>query len=43
MRFFYRVEELMYTDPGDLLPKRRRLMEQEFEGLVEGTAIEQKY
>ena len=40
---FNRVEELMYTEPDDLLPKHRHLMEQDFEGLAEGSAVERQY
>ena len=40
---FDRVEELMYTDADDLLPKHRHLKDQDFEGLADGTAIERQY
>ncbi len=36
---FKRVEELIYTDPDDLLPKHCHLMDQDFKGLTEGSAV----
>ncbi len=37
---FEQVEEMMYTKPDNLLPKHRHLIEQDFEGLTEGSAVE---
>ena len=40
---FDQVDSLMYTNSDDLLTKYHHLMEQNFEGLIEGPAIEQQY
>ena len=37
------VEERMYTDPMDLLPESRHLLEQDFEALGSGPAVDRQY
>merc|ERR1712153_265864 len=40
---FDRVEELMHTDPDELLPKHKHLMNEDFRALGEGAARHRQY
>ena len=40
---FQRMEDLMFTNPDDLLPAHKHLLEEDFEGLGEGSAITRQY
>ena len=42
-QIFDEVEDLMYTEPDELLPKHRHLLQEDFEALAEGSAQDRQY
>ena len=40
---FQRMEELMFTNPDDLVPAHRHLLEEDFDCLGEGSAVTRQY
>ena len=42
-QIFDEVEDLMYTEPDELLPKHRHLLQEDFEALAEGLAQDRQY
>ena len=42
-KIFEKMEELMHTDPDELLPRHRHLLEENFGALGEGSSIDRQY
>ena len=42
-QIFDEVEDLMYTEPDELLPKHRHLLQEDFEALTKGLAQDRQY
>ena len=42
-QIFHEVENLMYTEPDELLPKHRHLLQEDFKALAEGLAQDRQY
>ena len=42
-QIFDEVEDLMYTEPDELLPKHQHLLQEDSEALVEGSAQNRQY
>ena len=40
---FDEVEDFIYTEPDELLPKHRHLFQEDFEALAEGLAQDRQY